>query len=89
MLSIIYSLDTGVWVLLIVLCLVFGLIFGLVAGYFVRVKSHEKSFAKTKQEAEKIIAMAETEAEKRKRSALYEAKQEIAELRNTDLFKNL
>ena len=68
--------------LLIVLCLIFGLVIGAVLGYFIRVKSHEKSFAKTKAEAEKIIAVAEEEASKKKKESIYEAKQEIASLRN-------
>lgn len=66
-----------VWVVLIVLCLVAG--FGL--GYFIRLKSHEKSFVKTKQESEKIIADAEKEAEKRKKDSIIEAKQEITALK--------
>ena len=56
--------------LLIVLCLIFGLVIGTVLGYFIRVKSHEKSFAKTKAEAEKIIAMAEEEATKKKKESI-------------------
>ena len=58
-------------ILLIVLCLIFGLVIGAVLGYFIRVKSHEKSFAKTKSEAEKIIAMAEEEATKKKKESIY------------------
>ncbi len=69
-------------ILLIVLCLIFGLVLGTVLGYFIRVKSHEKSFSKTKAEAEKIIAVAEEEASKKKKESIYEAKQEIASLRN-------
>ncbi|MDE6047072.1 MAG: Rnase Y domain-containing protein, partial [Anaeroplasmataceae bacterium] len=77
----ILSLSASIWILLIVLCLIFGLIIGLVAGYFIRVKMHEKSFTRTKNEAEKIIAMAEGEAEKKKKEALTEAKQEIANMK--------
>ena len=61
-------MQTGAWIaLLIVLCLVF-LILGTVLGYLIRVKHHEKSFLKTKQEAEQIIASAEAEAEKKKKT---------------------
>lgn len=75
-------MQTGAWIaLLIVLCLVF-LILGTVLGYLIRVKHHEKSFLKTKQEAEQIIASAEAEAEKRKRQFLSDAKQEIVDLKN-------
>ena len=82
MVSTILALSNAGWISLIILCLIFGLIIGLVAGYFVRVKMHEKTFSRTKAEAEKIIAMAESEAEKKKKEALYEAKQEIASLKN-------
>ncbi len=79
--TILGSVSNVVWISLIVLCLVFGLIIGIVAGYFVRVKMHEKSFTKTKEEAEKIIAMAEEEAEKKKKETLHDVKAEIAELK--------
>lgn len=75
MLTTILALDIAVWISLIVLCLVIG----VAVGFFVRVKTHEKSFAKTKEEAQKIIAMAETEAANKKKTVLAEAKQEIAE----------
>lgn len=78
MLTTILSIHVAVWISLIVLCLIIG----VVAGYFVRVKMHEKTFSKTKQEAEKIVAMAEEEATKRKKEFLYEAKQEIADLKS-------
>lgn len=81
MLSTILALSSSVWILLIVLCLVFGLIIGLAAGYFARVKIHEKSFTQTKQETEKIIAMAEEEAEKKRKETLIDAKKEIADLK--------
>lgn len=76
------GLSNSIWILLIVLCLIFGLIIGLVVGYFVRVKIHEKTFAHTKAEAEKIIAMAEKDAEKKKRDAILEGKEEIASLKS-------
>lgn len=76
------TLSNSIWILLIVLCLIFGLIIGLVVGYFVRVKIHEKTFAHTRAEAEKIIAIAEKEAEKKKRDAISEGKEEIASLKS-------
>lgn len=82
MLTTILTLDSGIWVSLIVLCLVFGLIIGLVVGYFVRVKTHEKTFTKTKADAEKIIAIAEQEAEKKRKETIFEAKKEIADLKS-------
>ena len=81
MLSTILEISSSIWwISLIVLFL--GLIIGAAVGYFVRVKMHEKTFTKTKEDAEKIIAMAEEEANKKKKEALHEAKQEIAELKN-------
>ena len=50
------------------MCLILGISIGLVTGYFIRVRIHEKSFAKTRSEAEKIIAMAEEDAEKKKKT---------------------
>lgn len=78
----ILSLSVPIWISLIVLCLILGISIGLVIGYFIRVRIHEKSFAKTRSEAEKIIAMAEEDAEKKKKEAIHEAKQEIASLKS-------
>lgn len=71
------SLPVYVWVIFLILCLLAGA--GI--GYVIRLKMHEKSFAKTKQESEKIIADAEAEAEKTKRESIKEAKQEITALK--------
>lgn len=71
------AMPIYVWVILLILCLIAGC--GI--GYFIRLKMHEKSFAKTKQASEKIISDAEVEAEKRKRESILEAKQEIADLK--------
>ena len=71
------AVDTYVWIILLILCLLVG----VAVGYFVRLKMHEKSFTKTKQESEKMIADAQSEAEKKKRESITEAKQEIAALK--------
>lgn len=71
------ALPEPVWAILIVL----GLVIGIAVGYFSRIKIHEKSLSLTKQEAERIIADAEADAEKKKKESIIEAKQEIAELR--------
>lgn len=71
-------MPVGVWVALIILCLIIG----IVIGFLIRVKIHEKSFAKTKQEAEQIITLALDEADKKKKELLHEAKEEIADLKN-------
>ena len=49
------AMPIYVWVILLILCLIAGC--GI--GYFIRLKMHEKSFAKTKQASEKIISDAE------------------------------
>ncbi|MBQ9124997.1 MAG: ribonuclease Y [Acholeplasmatales bacterium] len=70
-------MQIGLAIALIVLALVLG----FVGGYLIRVKSHEKTIAKSKQDSEKILADAEAEAEKKKKESIFEAKQEIAALK--------
>ena len=72
------GLPVYAWVLLIIL----GLVAGVAAGYVLRLKLHEKSFIKSKEESDKLIADAEAEAEKKKRESIIEAKQEIAALKS-------
>ena len=60
-------MHLGYAIALIVLAL--GL--GLVVGYFIRVKRHEKTIAKSKHDSEKIIAEAEAEAEKKKKESKF------------------
>ena len=74
---VIYALSPVIWGLFIVL----GLILGVVVGFFVRIKMHEKSIKNTKEEAEKIITAANSEADKIKKDSINETKQEIAELK--------
>ncbi len=71
------GMPTYGWICLIVVVLIIG----LVGGFFFRLIFHEKSFSKSKQESEKIIADAQAEAEKKKRESISEAKQEIAVLK--------
>ena len=70
-------MQTGYWVVLLICCLVVG----LVGGYLFRVKSYEKSFKKTTEEAERIISEAKQEAERTKKESITEVKQEIAQLK--------
>ena len=70
-------MEIGLAIALIVLALVLG----FVGGYLIRVKSHEKTIAKSKQDSERILAEAEAEAEKKKKESIFEAKQEIAALK--------
>ena len=67
--------------IILLILVVLGLAAGFAVGYFVRVKTHEKSIQKANQEAEKIIADAEAEAEKTKKDTILEAKREISELK--------
>src|SRR5690554_4872922 len=64
-----------------VLLLIGGLLLGLVIGYFIRVKTHEKSLTKSREQAELIVEEGRKEAEKTKRDMVFEAKQEIHALR--------
>lgn len=66
------------WITLIIL----SLIIGLFVGFFLRVKLHEKSLRATKEEFARITASADAEAERKKKEALAEAKQEITELKS-------
>lgn len=50
---------------------------GLGLGYFWRVKQHEESLSKSRQEAENIIEEGKKEAEKYKKETILEARQEI------------
>jgi len=67
--------------IILLILVVLGLAAGLAIGYFIRVKTHEKSIANANQEAEKIIANAEAEAEKTKKDSILEAKREISDLK--------
>ncbi|MCR5113778.1 MAG: ribonuclease Y [Acholeplasmatales bacterium] len=72
--------------LVLIIALVILFIVGIAVGYFVRVKTHEKSMSAAKAEAEKIIADANSEAEKIKKQSINETKNEIAQLKtNADL----
>lgn len=57
------------------------LVVGLFVGYFFRVKQHDKSLSQARQEVEKIISDGKEQAEKQKRDALVEAKDEIFSLK--------
>ena len=65
----------------LLILVVLGLPAGFALGYFLRIKMHEKSISKAKQEAEKIIADAYAEADKTKKDSILEAKREISELK--------
>ena len=68
------------YILLSVL-IVLGLAAGVVIGYFIRVKTHEKSLASAKKEAEQIVANAMIEADKAKKDAISDGKLEVQELK--------
>ena len=54
------------YILLSVL-IVLGSAAGVFIGYFVRVRKNDKTIAQAKEEAEKILALADAEAEKAKK----------------------
>ncbi len=55
------------YILLSVL-IVLGSAAGVFVGYFVRIKKNDKTIASAKEEAEKILALADAEAEKAKKN---------------------
>ena len=67
--------------IILLILVVLGLAAGFAVGYFLRIKMHEKSISKAKQEAEKIIADAYAEADKTKKDSILEVKREISELK--------
>lgn len=66
-----------------ILLLIGGLIIGLAAGYFIRVKTHEKSLKESREESERIVEEGRNQAEKLKRDAVIESKKEIHDMRKT------
>ncbi|MGI6359787.1 MAG: ribonuclease Y [Acholeplasmatales bacterium] len=63
-------------IILLILALLL-LFVGPLVGYFLRVKHHEKSLRRSKEEAENIIEEGKKEAENAKKEAILEARQEI------------
>ena len=57
------------------------LVLGLIVGFFVRVITHDKSIREGRELVQKIVEDGRKEAEKQKRDAIMEAKQEIFVLR--------
>ena len=66
-------------VLIVSILLALGI--GVAAGYFIRVKTHEKSLAESRAESQKIVDDGTKEAERIKRENILEAKQEIHDLK--------
>ncbi len=54
---------------------------GIAAGYFIRVKTHEKSLTESRAESQRIVDEGTKEAERIKRENILEAKQEIHDLK--------
>lgn len=78
MLSTVLASEQPLLLVTLTLC---GLVIGILVGYFVRIKMHEKTLARTKENVSKIISDANEEAEKTKKQSIYEAKQEINSLK--------
>ena len=71
------SSNLGMW---IPLTAVLSIALGSVVGFFVRVKIHEKSLAKSREEAAQIIENAKNESEKIKEQKIEETKTETTRL---------
>lgn len=72
-------MEIKLWIA-IILFVVF-LCGGVAAGYFIRVKIHEKSLKKAKEEAELIVSTAKTQAEANRKEQIAETKAEIQNLK--------
>ena len=68
-------------IILVVVISLFALVGGLILGYFIRVKQHEGSLQKAKDEAEQIVKIAKAEAAQAKKESIYETKNEIQNLK--------
>ena len=79
--TIIFALETGVWVALIILVLILGLVAGIFAGHTMRLKKQDKTLQTAKEEAAKIVNQANEEANLRKKELINDAKEEIALLK--------
>ena len=67
--------------ILLSVLIVLGSAAGVFIGYFVRVRKNDKTIAQAKEEAEKILALADAEAEKAKKERILEGKAEIQALK--------
>ena len=65
-----------------IILFVVGTLGGIALGYFIRIKTREKTISNAKSQAEEIIKNADSEADKKKEEALKEAKDEINKLKN-------
>ena len=70
-------MEWYVWVILLVVALIAG---GFI-GFFLRVKMHEKSLQKAKEEAELIVSTAKEQAEANRKEQIADTKKEIANLK--------
>ncbi len=64
-----------------ILISILTLVIGVITGYFIRVKTHEKSLDNASVEAKKIIEEGKISAESYKKELVNEAKEDIANLR--------
>lgn len=80
MFNLLFNVGTSELIAFILL-VVLGIIAAGVGGYFLRVKHHEKSMTRSREEASRIIEDGKKEAERTKREHVFEAKQEILALR--------
>ncbi|MFA5692046.1 MAG: ribonuclease Y [Acholeplasmataceae bacterium] len=80
MFNTLFSIDTPALITFILLIVIFGAI-GALVGYFIRVRTHEKSLTESKIQYEKIIEDGKREASRIYREQIQEAKQEIQQMR--------
>lgn len=64
-------------VIVLIISILLALIIGILFGYLIRVKHHEETLTKSKEEAKKIVEDGKKEAEDYRKQTILEAKQEI------------
>ena len=74
-------MGTTEWIIVLCVASILLCIVGLIGGYFIRVKQHDKSLQVAREKAESIVAEGKLNAEKIKKESIYEAKQEIQDLK--------
>jgi ribonuclease Y len=74
-------MGTPQWIIVVCVSSILLCIVGLISGYFYRVKQHDKSLQMARDKVEGIIAEGKLASEKLKKETIYEAKQEIQDLK--------
>ncbi|KLU62131.1 ribonuclease Y [Peptococcaceae bacterium CEB3] len=72
----------SIGIIVSIVLLLVGLVLGVAAGWFMRKVTAEKSIGSAEEEAKRIVGLAQTEAEAKKREAVVAAKEETMHMHN-------